>query len=294
MINITVIIISFNTKDLTLECIKSVQEKTKKTTYEIIVIDNKSTDGSVESLKKTKGIRLILNMDNVGFSKANNQGIVKSSGRYILLLNSDTYLLEDSLGKMVEWMDKNHEVGISSCKLLNLDNTIQENGGFFPTLSRVILWSTLLDDIPGIGELFGSFHPKRNFFKSEHRQDWVKGAFMLLRKDVLEKTGGLDEKIFMYAEDVEFCFRVKLNGWNVVYTPETKIVHIGGASGATENTILREYQGILYFYKKHKNGLENLILKFAIKLGALLRIILFTILGRKELVDVYAKVLVTN
>lgn len=301
MKDLSIIIASFNTKNLTVQCIKSIQEKTKNLSFEIIVVDNGSTDGSVEALKKLKDITLIINKENLGFAKANNQGILKASGKYILLLNSDTHLIEDSLSQMVNFMDNNEKVGISTCQLLNSDKSIQETGGSFPNLLRVFLWSTFLDDVPGVSSIFGSFHPhtptsigKSSYFNKQQKQDWVKGAFMLVRKQVMDKVGGLDEKIFMYAEDVEFCYRVKKLGWEVLYTPITKIVHIGGASGITENTLLKEYEGLIYFYKKHKGSFQTLILRMLIKLGAFLRLIMFNILGRKEMSKIYAKALAAN
>ena len=244
---------------------------------------------------------LIKNKDNTGFAKANNQGISKSTGRYTLFLNSDTFLIENSLAKMIEFMDNNKQIGIASCQLLNSNRSIQETGGYFPTLPRVVLWALLIDDIPGVSDLFGSYHPhtpkgiiKSNFYKKERNFDWVKGAFMLVRRQVLEKIGGFDENIFMYGEDVELCYRVKKEGWKVVYVPITKIVHIGGASGVVQNTLISEYKGLLYYYKKHKGLVQTFIIWILLKISSLIRILLFILLGKKELAKIYAKAFTAN
>lgn len=290
--DLSVIIVSFNTKKLLADCIRSLRKHTKSLEYEIIVVDNNSQDGSVELAESYTGsIRVIKNKKNLGFSKANNQGIKAARGKYILLLNSDSYLLGDSLGFMVEWMDRNPAVGIASCRLKNTDGSLQANGGYFPTIGRILLWSTFLDDIP----LFSgkSYHPAPNvsIFQYEHFQDWVMGAFFMIRREVIKQIGGLDEKIFMYGEELEYCYRANQAGWKVAYVPATSIVHIGRGSGSSEKAILGEYKGLIYFYTRHLSLLEKIILEAMLKVGALLRIALYTAKGRLDFVKIYAKAL---
>lgn len=299
MIDLSIVITSFNTKDLLLGCINSITKYTKDIIYELIVVDNGSNDESVKTIEKLKAenIKVIKNKENLGFAKANNQGIEKARGRYILLLNSDTKLVENSLSKMVDWMDKHKDVGISSCMLINPDGSIQATGGSFPSIFKVFLWSTFLDDLPFIADIFGSYHPhaqnflaKSNYYKSEHQQDWITGAFFFIRREAIEKTGLLDESFFMYVEELELCFRVKKFGWKIYYTTVAKIIHIGGGSGSTANSIIREFNNLKLFYKKHKSFLSQIILRILLKWAALSRLVMFgTLKSKKNAREAYAE-----
>lgn len=291
MVDISIVIVNFNTKKLVLDCINSVKKYTTNINYEIIVVDNASTDGSVESLKKLKDINLIISKENGGFSKGNNLGIKKAKGKYVLLLNSDTLFLENSIKKMFDLMETRPEVGVSSCRLLNLDKTIQSNGGYFPTLFRVFTWATFLDDLPG-ADYFKAYHPHLNYYEKEQELDWVTGAFFLIRKSVLEKSKSLNERFFMYVEELELCFRVKKAGWKILYTPQTSIIHLGGASTTSKNTILGEFKGLRIFYSLHKNVIQVLILRVLLLKAALLRILVFGFLLRKKgAAQIYAQTL---
>lgn len=294
MVDVSIIIVSFNTKDLLLSCVNSVVKHTRGVSWEIIVIDNGSTDGSAEGLKSKK-IKLITNKENAGFAHGSNQGIGEAKGRYILLLNSDTEFVENTLLKMVDFMDKNKKVGISSCKLLNKDGTTQATGGFFPNLVRVFLWSTFLDDIPFLN--FQSYHPSPNsaFYKTSHEQDWVTGAFFLMGQDVVKSVGYIDENFFMYVEELEYCFRAKKLGWKVFYNSETAIIHIGGASGARANPILGEFKGLKLFYKKHNSWISRLLLNLCLKLAAVLRILVFGLIKpKKGAASAYVRAFIEN
>jgi GT2 family glycosyltransferase len=304
--DLSVIVVSYNTKKLLKQCLDSVFKHTQGINFEVIVVDNASQDRSREYLKSqnsklkttTQNFKLILNNHNLGFAKANNQGIKLAKGKYILLLNSDTILKENSLKKMVDWMEVNLKVGIASCQLAYQDGSLQRTGGYFPSLLRVFNWMFFLDDLPLIKELVGSFHPHEpqtgwlssRYFRKEHFQDWVTGAFFLVRKKVIDQIGILDEKFFMYVEEVEFCYRAKKTGWQVVYTPITKIIHLALKSGSQEGARLGEYRGLIYFYKKHKPGWQLPILKILLKAGALLRLLIFGIMRNDpEMRRIYAQ-----
>lgn len=292
MIDISIIIVSFNTKKLLENCLLSIKMHAKGINYEVIVVDNASSE-SITGITSTTGLKIIQNKKNLGFAKANNQGIKKAQGRYVLLLNSDTELVENSLMKMIKWMDKHQEVGIVSCKLVNADGSTQPTGGSFPTLWRVFLWASFLDDLPGVASIFGSYHPHTGqFFDEEHQQDWVIGAFMLIRREVVDNIGYLDEDFFMYGEDVEYCLRTREAGWEVWYTPLTQIVHLG--SKLTERTVIGEFSSLPKIYKKHFAFWQYPFLLLFLKLGAFLRMIFFAIRGEGETVKVYAKAFSIN
>lgn len=289
MVDLSIVIVSYNTKKLLLACLQSIKEYTKEISYEIVVVDNASTDGSQE-------LALIKNKKNVGFAAANNQGIKKSRGRYVLLLNSDTLISDNVLKNMISWMDGHPKAGIATCALKNEDGSLQGTGGYFPTLPRVFSWMTI-QDIPGVDNFIKPFHPMRDksfhrgsdFYKKERQLDWVTGAFFLARKKVFKDVGLFDENYFMYVEEVDLCFRAKKKGWQVWYLPRWSILHYGGASGAKESTVLREYEGIKRFYKKHYPYWQYPLVRFFLKIGSLGRIVLFGLLEGKEAARIYAQ-----
>lgn len=284
---LSIIIISYNTAKLTLDCIKSIflDKGLKEIPFEIIVVDNNSHDESVQELKKLKDkITLIENKDNTGFGKANNQGVKIAKGNYILLLNSDTIILHSAISQSLDWLCSHPESSICTAQLLNKDKTIQASGGFFPNLANVLTWCLSLDDLPLINKIIKPIHPhtptfytKDKFYLSDHRQDWVTGAFLLTRKNLFDKVGGFDESYFMYGEEVELCYRIRKNTTNnqVWYLIGPQIIHLGGASATSRlDPILNEYRGIISFFKKHKPKWQYPLVKLLLKINALIRAII--------------------
>lgn len=301
MIDLSIIIISFNTKKLTLECIRSIIKNTKGISLEIIMVDNASSDGSVEAvmaLAKKYPTKVIANRENVGFGQGNNQGMKIARGRYILFLNTDTLIRNNLLSEMVKWTDRNPRVGIASCALRNRDGSLQGTGGYFPTLPRVLAWMTFLEDLPLLDRIIKPFHPMHGqspfykgeeFFKKSSERDWVTGAFLLMRREVLKDVGYFDKDYFMYTEEVDYCYRAKKKGWKVWYLPKWSIIHYGGASSTKEFPILSEFKGIKTFYRKNMPSWQYPFLRFLLKLGAFLRIFVLGILKGPEAVKTYAK-----
>ena len=295
--DLSIIIVSFNTKNLLLTCIKSIFEYTKGINFEIIVVDNGSKDRSAAAAMNL-GAKVIENKENLGFAKANNQGFKISNGRYILFLNSDTRIYDNVLGEMVPWMSLNSEAGVATCALKNKNGSLQATGGYFPTLPRVFSWMTI-QDIPFVDSVIKPFHPYHSksflfrgdsFYKTKKELGWVTGAFFMTRKDILEQVGGWDEDFFMYVEEVDLCFRIKKLGYKIWYLPKWSITHYGGASGKTGgSSIISEYSGIKKFYRKHYPFWQFPILRLILKIGAIGRIILFGILEGKGSAKIYAK-----
>lgn len=275
-IDLSIIIINYKTPDLTVACLESIRKYVKNINYEVILIDNNSQDGSVNKFKKLQyknfDLKVICNSENLGFAKANNQGIKISKAKYILLLNSDTEFTFSFLDKMINYMDDNEDIGISTCALLNKDKTYQVSGGYFPNLANVFTWMTI-QDLPLIDKLVKPFHPKKAFTK-KHQLDWVTGAFFLIRSEVIKEVGLLDEDYFMYTEEVDFCFRVKKAGWKVLLLPKWSIIHYGGASSVREFAILQETKGVKLFFKKHYSDWQSLFLRLFLKTGYMWRIFL--------------------
>jgi hypothetical protein len=301
MKDLSIILVSYNTEKMTQETIESVVKYTKGITYDFYVADNNSQDGSVEMLKRLSEklpLTLFANKDNRGFGLANNQGLEKAKARYYLLLNTDTLVHDNVLGEMVEWMDNHQKVGISSCALKNVDGSLQGTGGYFPTLGRVFAWMFFIEDIPGLSTLIKPYHPMHpnspiykgeEFFKKAQQRDWLTGAYNLIRAEALKDSGMFDKDYFMYVEEVDLSFRAKRKGWEIWYLPQWSITHFGGASGTTEFSLLSEYKGIKIFYKKHMPGWQLPMVRLFLKLGALLRMIIFGVIKGPAVAKIYAK-----
>ncbi|OGM05228.1 hypothetical protein A2715_04715 [Candidatus Woesebacteria bacterium RIFCSPHIGHO2_01_FULL_39_32] len=229
MVDVSVIIVSFNTKVLTLQCIKSIIDSIERLDYEIIVIDNGSSDGTVEGISKIKNqksniqIKIIKNEESIGFAKANNQGIKKANGKYIFLLNSDTMVRKGVIEKLIDFVEGTPDAGVVGPKLLNPDGSIQPSAFNLPTIERAIkqYWfgkNGLLDKYAPFG------HEPRSV------ESLVMAAYLITPK-ALEEIGFLDERYFMYFEDFDYCKRVKDVGLKVYYFPTAEVIHYHGASG---------------------------------------------------------------
>lgn len=296
--DLSIIIVSFNTKDVTRACLDSILKNTKGIKYEIIVVDNASSDGSALAVRKlqAKGVKVIENRKNLGFAAANNQGIKIAKGNYLLFLNSDTLLKDNLLVEMIAWMDANPKVGLASSALKNKDGSLQGTGGYFPSLLRVFSWMTI-EDIPFVDKIIKPFHPlhsksvfkNEQFYKTKHELDWLTGAFLLVREKVVQDIGGWDEKYFMYVEDTDFCFRAKRAGWGVFYNPQWSITHLGGASGTRELSILSEIRGVKRFYQKFYPRWQYPVLRFLLKMGSLGRMLILGILEGRRTAQIYAQ-----
>jgi GT2 family glycosyltransferase len=253
--DLSVIIVNYNTKQLTMECIHSLLQARTQIQYEIILVDNSSSDGTVgEVTTRFPEVVIIPNSRNVGFSKANNQGMVQATGRYILLLNSDTVVEDHTLDTMIRYMDRHPGVGASGCKLVLADGTLDEacKRGF-PTPLASFYYAF------GFSKLFPN-NPAFNQYKLSHLDpdhtyevDCLVGAFMLVRREVIEQVGGLDEAFFMYGEDIDWCYRIKQAGWKIVYYPETTVIHYKGASSRRKpfKIVYEFHRAMILFHRKH-------------------------------------------
>lgn len=226
---ISIVIVNLNTKDLTIGCLRSIEKFCKNIPFEVLLTDNGSTDGSVEALKKLslekfwKGkFTLILNKDNTGYAKANNQGIKKSRGKYIFLLNNDTVLHKGAIEELLSFAEKTPDAGVVGSRLLNIDGTLQMSCYHFPTLQNAIKEYWL-----GKRGLFEKFAPTGY---APIPVDSVVGAAFLITPSAMEKVGMLDERYFAYFEDIDYCRQVWRNEMKVYYLPASVITHYHGAT----------------------------------------------------------------
>lgn len=285
-IDLSIIIISFNTREILTDCIKSIVKYTQGLEYEIIIVDNDSKDGSLERIKELESkypqLSLIDAKANLGFGKANNLAAKKAKGEYLLLLNSDTLLFDNAIGKSLENLKKIPQLGVYTCKLLNADKSVQASGGFFPNFGNVFAWQFFIDDLPLVGSLIPSFHPQLGSYVKNRQMDWVTGAFMIIPKAIFDKAGGFDEFIFMYTEEMELCYRLRKLGYKIIYQISPAIIHLGGASGGSVFALTSEVKYMLYFWKKHKAKWQLPFIKAFFFFGSLLRLLIFGIIKGDE------------
>lgn len=287
---LSIIILSFNTKTLTIKCLQSLIRRYKKELenkeFEIIVVDNGSSDNTVATIQQfnhrlsgipqwrdnstINKIKVIKNEKNYGFSKGNNIGAEEAKGRYLFFLNSDTQIKDKGLLGMVNFLDSHKNIGILGGGL--------EAGKFYN------LFNVFLMLIGGERLGLDRFSPKK-----EAPVDWVSGASFMIRKDLFSKLGGFDENLFMYMEDVEICFRAKKRGALTYFYPKLAIVHKRQGSGNREFAILNIYKGLLYFYKKHSSPMQYLIVKSLLTIKAYIAIAIGEILENRNLASTYRK-----
>ncbi|MEE2986536.1 MAG: glycosyltransferase family 2 protein [Nitrospinota bacterium] len=264
VLELSIVTVNYKSADHLIECLRSIKENLKNLEYEIIVIDNASGDRSVGKIQAAfSDIVLIENKTNLGFAKANNQGIRHSRGRYILLLNNDTVVLPNAVEAMVGVLKRSADIGIVGCRLLNPDKTPQQSfgsaAGFIGDLLQSTFSNTLFANSsnPIVEKILARLH------RSGKKVGWVCGACMLCRRDSLEETGLLDENFFMYKEDMDLCISFRKKNWGIYYTPDAPIIHHLGASVSAKpfETAIEYRKSQLYFYKKHYGWMGLLCLK---------------------------------
>nr|WP_076119164.1 glycosyltransferase family 2 protein [Paenibacillus odorifer] len=270
-VDVSILIVNYNTCRLTMDCLRSVYDSETNYSYEIILIDNNSRDESVEKISREfPGVMLIANNDNVGFARANNQGMEASSGRYVLLLNSDTVVRKDTLETMISFMDSRPDVGASGCKIILPDGSLDKacKRGF-PTPSASFYYafgfSKLFPDRPRFnGYQLGYLDPDLDY-----PIDCLVGAFMLLRRETIDQVGGLDEEFFMYGEDLDWCYRIKEAGWGIYYYPKTSIVHLKGGSARRRpfKIVYEFHRAMILFHRKHYSKKYNSMINGTVYAG---------------------------
>ena len=261
--DVSIILVNYNTKDLTSDCIKSVYEKTQDLQYEIFVVDNASSDGSAQMIKEEfPNIRLIESPENLGFGRANNLAIKQSDAKYCFLLNTDTILVNNAVKILFDFMEKpeNSNVGACGGQLYNEDMSLQHSVGEFDTLEKLrrkalgINFHELKHRYKHI--LNNKKYDKNDktcAFSCSYEPDFIIGADMMLRKYALNEGGAFDERIFMFGEEAELCFRLKKKGFKIKFVPESSIIHFGGVSSSKANNQLKVEEmvldGTISFYK---------------------------------------------
>ncbi len=266
--DVSIIIVSFNTKELLIDCLNSLTKALKNLTNEIFVVDNDSHDGTVESVRRLfPKINLIANSQNLGFSKANNLAIKKAKGKFVLILNPDTKVMPETITTMLKFMEKDENIACATCRVELPDGSLDRDcRRHFPTPWRAACHFLYLSKIFKGSKIFDQYQMGYLPQDQEHEVDSCVGAFMLVRASAIKKAGLFDEDFFFYGEDLDWCWRFKLAGYKIMYNPQVKIIHYKGAASGMKQTskhltkasresrsraLYESIHAMEVFYKKH-------------------------------------------
>jgi GT2 family glycosyltransferase len=272
VVDMSIVLVCWNNKAYLDPCLKSLYEGGLKSSFDVIVVDNGSTDGSQQMLaEKYPQVKLIQNAGNVGLGKASNQGIEATNGRHVLLLNNDTLVNGPALDVLVEYLDTHPEAGATAGKLLNPDGSFQS--GFAP-------FSTLLEEfliVTHIGELLWAGYPSHGDSNEIKETGWMSSACLLVRRAALDKIGLLDEGYFIYGDEADLQYRLNKAGWKVVFLPNSSIIHFGGRSMDRWKRRKMVYRGKMMFYKKNYGFLSTFLLRLLFFVMSLLKLLVWCV-----------------
>jgi GT2 family glycosyltransferase len=252
----SIVLVCWNNREYLEGCLRSLYESKIDFTYEELVVDNGSSDGSQAMLAtKYPQANLIQNDRNLGLSRASNQGILASLGHYVLLLNNDTMVNGPSLNALVEFMNHHPDAGAAGGTLLNQDGSLQATYSEFSTLWQEFMIAT------GLGHLFWPNYPDHGISNEIKVVDWLSSACLILRRSALDQVGLLDEQYFIYGDEADLQYRLKRAGWKIYYLPQVKTIHYGGRSMNRWSRRKMVYRGKMLFYEKHYGAFRTISLR---------------------------------
>jgi len=276
MKDVVVIIVAWNCRNHLEQCLISLEASGTVAAYDIVVVDNASTDGSVELIaRQFPSVKVIANTVNTGFAAANNLALRESKGRYYLLLNPDTLVHPGALDSLVRCMDEHQEAWVAGPMMLNGDGSLQRSGVRFPSTWNILVEALFLDRLFPESRVFGSH---RELYEDSHAVrsvDYLQGACLIVRAAAVDKIGPLDERFFMYFEETDWCYRMKQEGGQVLYCPRATVVHFGGGETGhyDERRLVFYHQSLLLFYRKHRGMVDLMLLRATLFLRSLIRIL---------------------
>jgi GT2 family glycosyltransferase len=298
MVDVSIIIVNWNTKELLLPCIKQALEIEQGISKEIIVVDNGSRDGSAREVKGLfPSVHLVENEKNLGFAKAVNQGLQKGSGRYALLLNPDTQVKGEAIERLVSFMETHLEAGVAGPQLLNSDGTKQNSIANYPSLATELLNKSLLR------WLFRKKFPgKERDYSEPIEVDSVIGACMIVRREAINQVGLLDEDYFLFLEETDWCYWMTKRGWKIYHVPQAEVSHFQGKSAeiVKKRAKVEFYRSRYHFFKKNRGRLQwfilisGLVIRLEFELmgmGLASLVTFFTIKGWRKKLSIYAYLL---
>jgi GT2 family glycosyltransferase len=282
MHDLAVIVVTWNSRDYIEMCLKSVGSISSRITVGVVVIDNNSTDGTPQIIKDNfPEVTLINNPLNQGFAAANNVGIKRSMSRYLLLLNPDTIVRPGALEGLVGFMDSHQECWAAGPALFNGDGSPQRTGVRFPSTWNIVVESLFLDRLWPRSRIFGRHRALYEDPAKARPVDFVQGSCMIVRREVIDAVGGLDEEFFMYFEETDWCYRMKQAGGKVYYTPDGEVIHFGGGTVAhyDERRLLHYHRSLLLFYRKHSGAIAGMLVRAVLLVRSVVRMVLWGGIG---------------
>ena len=289
---LTIIIVNYNSKKVLYDCLNSIKDSGFNGKYEILVVDNNSSENIKDLENAFPWVNYYYNSSNLGFGAANNIGIKKSTGKFVLLLNPDTVINKDSLAPMIEYLNNHDDVGIVGCKIFDKTGEIERSTHSFPSLVKEFVHANEFIKKMLSYESFSGLMLKKIFNSKSFESYWdhdsikevdhVTGACMMVKKEVIEKVGLLDEAFFLYNEEVEWSYRIKKAGYKTIFLPDSNIIHLFGFSTkqrvqkqAINKLLVERYRGMFYYFQKHYGFIKLFALKSIVLQGFGLRL-LFT------------------
>lgn len=281
-VHVSVIFVTWNARSVLIDALKSLYSYDHDCSLEVIVVDNGSSDGTVLMLRDDwPAVQVVPLSWNAGFAAANNIGIARARGRYVLLLNSDTICLPTTISGLVQQLEQDPSIGCVGARHLNNDCCLERSTNAFPTLLNDALEIFELSRFECVQRFLA---PRFPWFTDHSRTidtGWVNGACMMLRKAVIEEVGAFDEAFFIYVEEVELCYRIQQAGWRVVFTPHSEVIHLEGHA-YNSNPCFRlrlRFWGHVYFYKKHYSKLRYGVFVLLVSMNAVCRAMMLFVLG---------------
>ena len=282
MVDVSIIIVNYNSFELLKNCLLTLYKYSKDFNYEVILIDNNSTEGDIEALIKAfNKVILIKNDVNLGFSKANNIGLKIAKGKYILFLNNDIFFTENSVKKIFDLAETYNKKTFFGCKLLNIDGSWQPSSAKFPSGLNFFTSNFFLYLLFPSSPYFNKYYLQKKNINQPVEVNYILGAFLFGTRETLLRLQGFDERFFFYAEDIDLCYRLKLMGGKTIFDPTTSVVHVGGASVKSNQWFKFKNKAIseLQFLQKHIKGLDFFVGVVSHYFGNIIRIPIFFVIG---------------
>ena len=281
-VRLSIVIVNWNTRDILLDCIRSIESTSGGVSLEVIVVDNGSRDGSAEAVERMfPNCIVIRNAENRGFAAANNVGIVRASGKYICLVNSDVEVLDSCFQRMCDYMDENPSIGALGPKILNRDLTLQRSCSELPSLRNALMQAVFLDRLfPGLRWFRNRFMESFDYQRATE-VPVLSGCFLMARREAIEEVGLLDEDFFMYKEDVDWCKRIGDAGWKVSFSPSARAIHYGGASSASAPArfLIELEKANRQYFRKHHSRLQGALMNGICALHYFVRLIAWQVIS---------------
>jgi len=283
-LDLSIVLVCWNNKEYLDPCLKSLYETGMKNSFDVIVVDNGSTDGSQQMLaEKYPDVKIIQNVENVGLGKASNQGIEVTKGRYVLLLNNDTIVNGSAFDAMVDFLNENPKAGAVGGKIFNPDGTVQTCYNYFSTFQEEFLIATRL------GKLIRPGYPAIVNADEIKSVDWITSACLMVRRSALDAVGLLDENYFIYGDEADLQYRIKEAGWKIYYLPQATIIHYGGRSMTRWPRRRMVYRGKMLFYKKNYGPVRAFLLRLMLAFLSIMKLgmwsLIFIIPAKRDMAN---------